>query len=26
VLKAKNESHCDEYVDWAAEKALDLIK
>jgi C_GCAxxG_C_C family probable redox protein len=24
-LKAKNESHCDEYVDWAAEKALDLL-
>ena len=25
-LKAKGENHCDEYVDWAAEKTLDIIK
>jgi C_GCAxxG_C_C family probable redox protein len=25
-LNAKNETHCDEYVDWSAQKALDLLK
>jgi C_GCAxxG_C_C family probable redox protein len=25
-LKAKGESHCDEYVDWAAEKTLTILK
>jgi C_GCAxxG_C_C family probable redox protein len=25
-LKARGESHCDEYVDWAAEKTLEIIE
>jgi C_GCAxxG_C_C family probable redox protein len=25
-LKARGENHCDEYVDWAAEKTLDIVQ
>jgi len=25
-LKARGESHCDEYVDWATKKSLEIIK